>query len=362
MQNINTATHKCVSNNNSSGACAFCRVCGVYMSTKSPQTIFHRLAKHCISDPYKLDGNMMLKEMIKRQGANRYYNVQANHLGYRSELLCFVEEISMKLEYSEATFHLAVAVLDALLSLYAIEKKQLKMVCFMALNLAAKMEENNSKIPELCAIVQLFENQFTADELANCEVLLAGVLGYNINIKTPLTFVNYFMSRGVISSDDLISTSAHEINKKLEQFEQLVSFFMHLSITHYDFYKFTSIAVATSVIACARKLIGFETCWNTELENLTHVSQDSIEQCCAMLYEAARDQFPLLTPQAVLGLPLEENECSTYDSAQKSRSSVFTQATSEKDDTANADGFGMSDCEEDEHIGGLQKYMSCSLD
>lgn len=324
--------HRCQSYNIATSRCSFCRICGVYMSKTSQETTYYRSEKYNVADPFKLDGNMIMAELIKKQGQNRYYNAQAHHLEYRHKLIGFLEEISFKLDYNEATFNLAVAIIDALLSLFAIDRKQIKMACFMALNLAAKMGENNSKIPELNAIAQLFENQFDLEELANCEVLLAKVLNYNLNIKTPHSFIDYFLSKGIVSNKDLGNIPAHQIEEKLIQFEKLVTFFLQISTSHYDFYSFTSIAVATSIIACARKLMGFENIWTEDLQNLTHVSLDSIEQCSMMLYEAAEETYPILTSQVVLGNSIEDFECPELSEKFRSRGSIFTEATSEKDE------------------------------
>lgn len=340
--------HKCIATNATTTRCDFCRICGVYMSKSTPKATYYRSAKYNIADPFRLDGNMILSELIKKQSQNRYFNTQAHHLSYRSELIGFVEEISLKLEYNETTFQLAIGMLDALLSLYAIDKKQIKMVCFTALNLAAKMEENNSKIPELTAIAQLFENQFDIEELANCEVLLAKVLGYNLNIKTPYIFVNHFLSKGVVSDSDIERLSLKQTEEKIIEFEKLVSLFLQISNTHYEFYKFTSIAVATSIIACARRLSGFGLSWTPELENLTHVTYSSIEQCCALLYEAAQEQYPILTPQIVLGTCKDESDLAVSSNGLKSRSSIFTESTSEKDEHFHIEEFNFSDSENEE--------------
>lgn len=343
-----TQKHRCITANTSISRCNFCRICGVYMSMSTPKSIYYRSAKYNTVDPFRLDSNMVLSELIKKQSQNRYYNTQAHHLGYRNELIGFVEEISLKLEYSETTFHLALGMLDAILSLYAIDKKQLKMVCFMALNLAAKMEENNSKIPELNAIAQLFENKFDLEDLANCEVLLAKVLGYNMNIKTPYTFITHFLSKGVVSDSDIGRLSAQHTETKMIEFEKLVLLFLQISNTYYEFYQFTSIAVATSVIACARRLSGFDLCWTHELENLTHVTYSSIKQCCALLYETAQEQYPVLTPHIALGTSIDEFDFAVPLNGLKSRGSMFTVATSEKDEHYQMEEFHLSDSENEE--------------
>ena len=324
--------HKCVAVNSADTRCQFCRICGIYLSKTNTTTVYYRSSKYNMADPFRLDGNLMISEMIKKQGNNRYYNIQAHHLGYRTELISFVEELALKLDYKESTFYLAIAILDALLSLYSIERSQIKMVSFMALNLAAKMEEKSSKIPELTAISQLFENQFDIEELGGCETLLSSVLSYNFNIKTPQTFLELFLSKGITSNKDLGMPCNEKFENKMLQFESLIAFFLQISISHYIFYKYTSIAVAASIIAAARKLIGFENVWTNDLENLTRVSWESIEDCTNLLYEAASQKYPVLTPQIVLGAQDEEFEIPQMLNVMKNNGSIFTEATSEKDE------------------------------
>lgn len=351
MNSHKIPTHKCSPTGNSSSRCQFCRICGVYVSKINPKTQFFRPSKYEVIDPLRLDNNSVLTEMIKKQAINRYYNAQANHMAYRSELIGFVEEVAAKLEYKEATFFLAVAVLDALLSLYSVERSQIKLVGFMALNLAAKIHEVSHKIPELTAVVQLFENQFDIDEISNCENMLAQVLSYNLNIKTPHSFVEYFLSKGVVSDVDLGMLPASQIKLKTAQLEKVISFFLQTSASYYEFYRFTSIAVSTAIIACSRKLMGLESVWTNDLENLTQVSWDAIEQCTLMLYEAAMRSVPELSLKAVAGNSIDEMECPALLSGLKTQGSHITEATSEKDssndDQARISEFSIFDSDEE---------------
>jgi len=347
--------HKCYNIDNSTLKCQFCRVCGVFMSKARPAAVFYRPARFQVADPLRLDNNDVLNELIKKQALNRYYNAQANHMNYRSELLSFVEEVSAKLEYSEATYYLAVAILDALLSLYSVDRSQIKLVGFMALNLAAKIHESSHKIPELSAVSQLFENQFDLEEIANCENMLAQVLNYNLHIKTPHCFVEYFLSKGVLSDADFGSLSAAQINQKTAQLEKIASFFLQTSANYYEFYRFTAIAVSTAVLACARKLLGLEAVWTNDLETLTAVSWDAIEQCTMMLYEAAMRSVPELSLRAIAGECAEELECPALLSGLKKQMSDATEGTNEKEYASErkvrVSAFNLFDSDEEEGEG-----------
>ena len=343
--------HKCAHNNTDpTQKCQFCNVCGVYMSRANPSVTFLRPDRFAVLDPLRLNNNNVLTELIKKQGQNRYYNAQANHMNYRSELLGFVEEVSHKLEYSDATYFLAVAILDALLSLYSVDRAQIKLVGFMALNLAAKLHENSQKIPEMSAVAQLFENQFELEEISNCENMLAQVLKYNLHIKTPHTFMDYFMSKGVVSDADFASLSPAQIQVKMAQLEKVSAFFMQTSANYYEFYRFTAIAVATAVLACTRKLLGLDAVWTNDLETLTAVSWDAIEQCTVMLYEAAMRSVPELSLRAIAGDSELELECPALLSGLKKQLSDATD-TSEKeyvsDRKVHVSAFNLFDSDEE---------------
>ena len=255
---------------------------------------FYRSEKYNIIDPYRLDHDMVLEELIKKQSVNRFHNAKACHLRYRDKIIQFIEELAERLEYKESTFHLAVALVDSLYSLYKVENRMVKLVSFMALHLAAKLEENSEKIPELTSVVRLFDLEFTLGEIKHCETIFANILDYKLNLKTPYTFVEYFFSKGVLDGEDLKYIVVERIEDKLQHFEDLVSYFIRIALDSYSFYKYTSIAIATAAISCARKLIGFPVTWTQNLEQLTRVSSSMIENCSRHLFDLVRDSSPAL--------------------------------------------------------------------
>ena len=91
------------------------------MSQANPKAIFYRSKRYNVIDPYRLDGNTVLPELLSKQASNRYFNAQANHLTFRPELISVLEDISIKLEYSDDTYYLSVSMMDALLSLYSVD-------------------------------------------------------------------------------------------------------------------------------------------------------------------------------------------------------------------------------------------------
>lgn len=62
-------------------------------------------------------------------------------------MLNFIKYLVRKLNYSKKTLHFSVAYMDAIFSLVEVSPEETKLICFICIYLAAKMEENDKKIP-----------------------------------------------------------------------------------------------------------------------------------------------------------------------------------------------------------------------
>jgi len=290
--------HDCFSTNGLSERCRFCKICGIYMPR--PQSLsfgstvnrFYRSPRFALVDPTGANSNTILEQMIARQSINRYYNVSVYNIKHRKELIGWMQGTCQDLSYSLATFYLSVAYLDAIFSLYIVKENQLKLIGYLSIYLAAKMEEEDSKIPTLKQMVKLFKEEFSVEEIINCEKFMCKILGFSMNLKTPFSFLMFFFSKGFVSTADLQNlTSADGISKYVENLEKLALFFLDLSSKHYEFYQFTSIAVAATAIACARKCAGVSS-WSIDLEKLTFISWESIKDCSQMVLSCFKEGSP----------------------------------------------------------------------
>lgn len=323
--------HKCIAKASAHTGRHFCSYCGIYMSKNSNGFKYHRSDKFNCIDPYHFDHDILLVEMVKKQSWNRYYNAKACHLNYRKDMIAFVEETAEKLEYRESTFHLAIALLDGLLSLYSIEKRMIKLISFMSIYIAAKLEENSEKIPDNICISKLFDNEYTFEEIGHCEAVFVKVLQYKLNLKTPYNFIEYFFSKGVLNDKDVKSIRSSKRNSRIMEFEGLATHFVRIALKDYNFYKYTSIAVATAAIACARKLMNLDQIWTDDLEDLTRVPFQSIIACSEILFEAAINTAPSLARHVKPQKMVEEICGVNKFSKLKSQSSLTTDECSDKE-------------------------------
>ena len=254
------------------------------MSQAKAGPVYHRSQQYKLVDVYKIDYLSIFTQMVRKQNVGRHYNPQARYIKFRNELLSFVEYLAEKLEYSQCTYYLAIGVLDAFLSQHAVDKSQIKLVCFMALQVAAKMEEHNEKVPEVQTIRKLFQNKFDKEDINACETMIAKSLNYNFNLKTPFAFIEHFFSKGVVSDFDLGRISAKLTTDKLSSYERAVIRFLDVSTLDYDFYAFDPITIAAACILCARRLEKYNVLWPEDLVRLTGLNYEQIRECADLIY------------------------------------------------------------------------------
>lgn len=320
--NLSTQVHKCISRNSNLSVPSFCSYCGVYMAQCRSATTFFRSEQYRIVDPYRLDANSLLTQMTAKQQNNRVYAPNAHYIKYRAELLRFLQYLRARLEYTSCTYYLAIGILDCFLSQYKVENDSLKIFCFMALHIAAKMEESSVNVPELSVIEKLFENKYTIEQIEDWELAITKALGYNINLRTPYTFVAHFLSRGVLNNADLNCATEAQADAQLQRYEQVVAELLDVASSHYDYNKYTPLQVACGILAAARKTIGLRMAWSHDLELLTCAKMREIEACMQSLLKESNT--------ACDSMEIEENQNVNAGPTTRSAFCETTEYTSKK--------------------------------
>ena len=78
------------------------------------------------------------------------------------------------------------------------------MIAIVSLVIAAKMEENDVKIPIIDHIITKLNGKFTKDEFISCEcTVFSKILKFNANIVTSYDFVSEFLYRGILSGKEI---------------------------------------------------------------------------------------------------------------------------------------------------------------
>jgi hypothetical protein len=301
--------HECSSSNSLSERCRFCRICGIFMPTPlsfkqgKPDTQFFRSNRFSTQEFNGSNFNTVTEEMIARQSVNRYYNTSLGNLDSRDSSIEWIKCLCKNLSYSLTTFYLAVAYIDAILSFYSLKRHQLKLICYVCVILAAKMEEVDRKIPSLGQSIIMLNHEYTPQDIMARERLVVSLLEFNLNLKTPFTFLMFFFARGFVSDLDLQGLNSQtEISTYIQNIEDLALFFMDMMVKRYEYYQFTSIAVAAAALTCARICVGIQG-WSSCLERLTFVSWDAIQESLRLLFSSFEQTYPEMFKAFIVDKP-----------------------------------------------------------
>lgn len=245
-------------------------------------------SEHCSQespDVRRQEERLMLQAMIGTQANNRYFNQNAPHIKYRETVVRWLIDTVRKLNYKQSTMHSAIAFFDAISSLSLVNLEQVKLVAFVCMYLAAKIEQKHGDIPTIADCLSLFENQFSRKDFETCEALVFKMLKYRLNIVTPFHFLSFFLTQELLFEEDFDCGGLVDQAKLSKRFAKECLQLLEKSLLDYDFYRYTSLAVSAGIIAAVRNRFNLKAAWNKSLEELTLVSYDSIGSCMFTLLE-----------------------------------------------------------------------------
>lgn len=282
--------HHCKTNSSSSTTPSFCTICGLYINTSTIPQPFSSVRPHNYPhiEIQTCRPLSIFKTMVKKSLKNRFYNKNAFHKDFRNHLVKWIKGISTKLDFCSSTLHLAVALLDAILTKYILEEEQVRILTFMVLYSAAKIEDNDKKLPTLKSVVNLFEGEFTIENFKTCELTILKAMSFNLNIVTPFKFVAFMIYRGAIFKEDFKSKDQKIILEFVKEgFSYFTDILLEASLMNYSLNEFSSLVIACCIIALARKFINCNEIWPVQLKSLTNIDFSDLSTGLVLLEATA---------------------------------------------------------------------------
>lgn len=229
------------------------------------------------------------QNLVSRQHLNRFYKENLVSVSvFREEMLTFVWTVCKNLKCSLNTYYLAVSYLDVIFAHYSLNKSQSRVCAYSAVILAAKLEEKVDRIPQMSEAIEYFENAFDEKTFLHYEDVIFRCLSFQLNVKTPFTLMNAYLTLGVVTDEECLRVVAKE---QLEEFvsflEHLAGFFLEIAIQNYEFNKFSSQVVAAASIVCAKRCLGLDAFGAQSLNNL-RLEWSDLEACVEQLLHSTR--------------------------------------------------------------------------
>lgn len=241
--------------------------------------------------PFILDPTAEFKKMLKKQTLNRWYNRNMKNLKERIKIIFgLMQKICKILELQISTFCLSVNIFDAIISKYPVEKSQMVPLGIIAVVMASKMNETHDKVISLSDISK-YIIPLDVGFLAKMERKAFTVLGFQLNMVLPENFICFLLHQFMSEKYDFFGGKKENQKDLTSRFLNILNYLNLLTIVDYTFYKYTSVAVAVSIMMYARKLAGLEDLWPEFLENFTGVSVSHVTECISLIEHRYKEQF-----------------------------------------------------------------------
>lgn len=224
-----------------------------------------------------------INQMFSKQHINRVYNKKQLKCSKRIFYIKKIYFYHKFFNYQKKTLHLAISYMDLVFSRCDIKQKEINLILYVSLNLAAKFHEKKKKIPYFEKSVEILNYQYNLKQIGNCEnVIFKDILKFKLNLVTPFCFLNQFFFFDILKQD--YSKNSFVKNKLILILKNFSFKILEFSLKFYESYQYLSSTIAAVCIYCSRKLLGFSP-WNKFLSYLTEINFECIKKFGEFIYE-----------------------------------------------------------------------------
>jgi len=201
---------------------------------------------------------------------------------HRRQLLDFMNICVTKYRQKNATYHLAVNILDRFLSTRPVSKNQLQLIGCVCLWLAAKYVE--VQVPSMDDFVLISDELFDTDEMCEMECEIVNALDFEFTVPTPLSFAERY---GHVIKYML------QLEKQKRRLGHLINYFLEHCSLVYDFVGEHPSLIAASACYAAAVWLDRDFHWNETLEEEIGYTVAEMQRIVSIIkyevYEKKRD-------------------------------------------------------------------------
>lgn len=263
--------------------------------------------------------------MIQKQQKNRIYNPESTSLIFREDLIRIIKKWAINFKVSAMSLYTAISFVDSILGRWEIYKDSVEILALICLLISCKFHETCDQSSKVRQIYNICKQRVGEKNILKYESLVSSILEWDFDIQTPLHFVNFYLSRGVIFSSD--KTYNKPLNKLLNDMRIFASRAAFLALNDYSFYHFTSLAVAACSVGVSRLEHGIRPLWPKELEALSWIPWNSVEACFKKLLKCMNmtKKYENYTSmrRIIISPPLKRRSVNRFYKAVSSNFSIF---------------------------------------
>ena len=231
-----------------------------------------------------MDFEVSHKNMLNSEHKNRLYKEELLiHEHLRCEVFGAATKLTNFYKFSDHTRYLCLSYIDAVLAKYTIITSQINVLAYCSLILAAKLEEKYGRLPKVDEGLEILPDVDSREAIFHYERYIFQSLNFEINLKTPFSFLSVFLQKGVVTEPEIAQAKGQKNHSGFEEtFKKLALFFLEASVQRYHFSKYKSSVVAVSVIFLTRGCLGLKGL-TPRLETQLRTCWDEIKECVTNL-------------------------------------------------------------------------------
>ncbi|KAJ3658494.1 hypothetical protein Zmor_010229 [Zophobas morio] len=185
----------------------------------------------------------------------------------RAVLVDWLVEVTEEYRMHTETLYLAVNFIDRFLSYMSVVRAKLQLVGTAAMFIASKYEEILP--PDVGEFVYITDDTYDKHQVIRMEHLILRVLGFDLSVPTPLTFINAICV----------------LTKQMDKTMYLAMYLSEIALLEVEPYlQYLQSVLASSAIALGRHTLG-EEAWDETLQKRAGYSLKQLQSCIEFLYD-----------------------------------------------------------------------------
>lgn len=203
----------------------------------------------------------------------RYISPQ---ITFRSILVELIREVGQQQNLRRTTVHLAIYLMDSFMDNHNIAHNRLKLTALSCVLLAAKIEENEPKVPTLERMNKLLKPKCPLSDFVVLEVVLLKFFNWHLLIPTTAVFVEYWLLHIVSKGDFGPSVSEDQYFERRSRAAELVLEFLDVTLLDITMTNVRPSLLAAACMAATRAILSVKRTWNNSMIKLTGYTYDEI--------------------------------------------------------------------------------------
>ena len=198
-------------------------------------------------------------------------------------------KIKKNFNISNKIIHLSIFLMDIILEKTKLISKteQILLVCLI---LSIKFLHNQTELPYFQEIQILWKNTYLSfDNIKNLEIFCLEKINYDLNIITPVDFLQYFECKGIMFYGDINDKNKNYINKRI--IHSKLNEFLAKIMSKISYLNVDPLEIACVCICLTRENFGIKNKWHKFMSDYYNINFYDFENTYAKIKDIISDNY-----------------------------------------------------------------------